>query len=88
MPAPSATIPAVPHQAHSPTLGEDLLVLRDVGVSFGGLRALDGVDLSVPEGGLYGMIGPNGPMAGTMTLSDGIDKLGLKLEPVEVPLPV
>jgi uncharacterized protein (TIGR03435 family) len=35
-----------------------------------------------------GMIGPNGPMTGTMTLSDAIDKLGLKLEPVEVPLPV
>jgi uncharacterized protein (TIGR03435 family) len=35
-----------------------------------------------------GMIGPNGPMPGAITLSDAIDKLGLKLEPVEVPLPV
>ncbi len=38
--------------------GDDLLVLRDVGISFGGLRALDGIDLAVPEGGLYGIIGP------------------------------
>jgi uncharacterized protein (TIGR03435 family) len=35
-----------------------------------------------------GMIGPNGPMPGSITLFDAIDKLGLKLEPVEVPLPV
>ena len=71
MPAPSATIPAVPHQARSPTFGEDLLVLRDVGISFGGLRALDGVDLRVPEGGLYGIIGPNG--AGKTTLFNVIN---------------
>ena len=32
--------------------------------------------------------GPNGPMAGGTTLFDSIEKLGLKLEPVEVPLPV
>jgi branched-chain amino acid transport system permease protein len=51
--------------------GEDLLVLRDVGISFGGLRALDGVDLSVPEGGLYGIIGPNG--AGKTTLFNVIN---------------
>jgi hypothetical protein len=37
-PAPSATIPAVLNQARSQTFGEDLLVLRDVGISFGGLR--------------------------------------------------
>ncbi len=71
MPAPSATIPAVPHQARSPTLGDDLLVLRDVGISFGGLRALDGVDFVVPEGGLYGIIGPNG--AGKTTLFNVIN---------------
>jgi uncharacterized protein (TIGR03435 family) len=35
-----------------------------------------------------GIIGPNGPLAGSITLFDAIDKLGLKLEPVQVPLPV
>ena len=65
VPAPVATnvapIPRVPAQT-----GADLLVLRDIGISFGGLRALDSIDLVVPEGGLYGIIGPNG--AGKTTL--------------------
>jgi len=52
-------------------LGNDLLVLGDIGISFGGLRALDGIDLAVPEGGLYGIIGPNG--AGKTTLFNVIN---------------
>jgi branched-chain amino acid transport system permease protein len=52
-------------------LGADLLVLRDIGISFGGLRALDGIDLAIPEGGLYGIIGPNG--AGKTTLFNVIN---------------
>ena len=67
----SAAIPPAPRQSPSRTPGEDLLVLRDVSISFGGLRALDGVDLSVPEGGLYGIIGPNG--AGKTTLFNVIN---------------
>ncbi len=51
--------------------GADLLVLRDIGISFGGLRALDGIDLTLPEGGLYGIIGPNG--AGKTTLFNVIN---------------
>jgi branched-chain amino acid transport system permease protein len=51
--------------------GSDLLVLRGIGISFGGLRALDGIDLVVPEGGLYGIIGPNG--AGKTTLFNVIN---------------
>ena len=35
-----------------------------------------------------GMIGPDGPMTGTITLFDAIEKLGLKLDPVEAPVPV
>lgn len=39
---------------------EPLLVLEDLAKSFGGVRAVDGVSLSVPQGSLTGLIGPNG----------------------------
>ena len=42
------------------------LAMSGVGVSFGGLRALDGVDLTVRAGEVAGVIGPNG--AGKTTL--------------------
>jgi branched-chain amino acid transport system ATP-binding protein len=47
-------------------------VLRTSGltVTFGGLHALDGVDLEVPEGAFVGLIGPNG--AGKTTLIDAV----------------
>jgi branched-chain amino acid transport system ATP-binding protein len=38
----------------------ELLVVDDVALSFAGVRALDGVSLRVPEGGLVAVIGPNG----------------------------
>src|SRR5215216_1536418 len=60
----AANVVPLPREPATP--GADLLVLRDVSLAFGGLRALDGVDLTVPEGGLYGIIGPNG--AGNTTL--------------------
>jgi uncharacterized protein (TIGR03435 family) len=34
------------------------------------------------------LIGPIGPMPGSITLAEGLDKLGLHLDPVEAPLPV
>ncbi|MBR1131853.1 ATP-binding cassette domain-containing protein [Bradyrhizobium iriomotense] len=42
------------------------LVARDVSVQFEGLKALSGVTLAVPRGGITGLIGPNG--AGKTTL--------------------
>lgn len=43
-----------------------LLELRDVGRSFGALKALDGVDLDIESGARHALIGPNG--AGKSTL--------------------
>ena len=48
----------------------DLLQTTDMTVTFGGLRAVDSVDFTVPEGKLVGLIGPNG--AGKTTFIDGI----------------
>jgi ABC-2 type transport system ATP-binding protein len=39
---------------------EPALVLRDLRKSFGATKAVDGIDLVVPRGALYGVIGPNG----------------------------
>ncbi len=43
-----------------------LLEVKEVTRTFGGVKALDGVSLSVAEGGVHGLIGPNG--AGKTTL--------------------
>lgn len=38
-----------------------MLRVEETSVSFGGLRALDSVDLEVDAGSVTGLIGPNGP---------------------------
>ena len=72
-----------------------LLEIKNLGISFGGLRAVDDFELSVKKGQLYGLIGPNGagkttvfnlltgvykPSEGIITL-DGVNITGLKTIP-------
>ena len=47
-----------------------LLETVDLSVTYGGLRAVDGVDVTVEEGQLVGLIGPNG--AGKTTFIDAL----------------
>ncbi|OAT81392.1 ABC transporter ATP-binding protein [Desulfotomaculum copahuensis] len=44
----------------------DILEVREVGKSFGGLQVLEGISFSLTEGSITGLIGPNG--AGKSTL--------------------
>jgi ABC-type branched-subunit amino acid transport system ATPase component len=53
--------------------GPARLEIRDLSVSFGGLRAVDGVHLSVEPGTIVGLIGPNG--SGKTTLLDTVSGL-------------
>ena len=36
-----------------------MLEVKNLGISFGGLRAVDDFNLSIEKGELYGLIGPN-----------------------------
>ncbi|KDA06735.1 branched-chain amino acid ABC transporter ATP-binding protein [Microbacterium sp. CH12i] len=49
------------------------LVLDDVKVHFGGVRALDGVSFSVEQGELCGVVGPNG--SGKTTMINAISRV-------------
>ena len=50
-----------------------LLSVRDVAVSFGGIKALDGISFDLHSGGILGLIGPNG--AGKTTLFNCLSRL-------------
>ncbi len=47
-----------------------VLQARDVAIHYGGVKALDGVDLTLEKGQIHGLIGPNG--AGKSTVIDAI----------------
>lgn len=44
----------------------NMLEVKNLGISFGGLRAVNAFDLTIEKGALYGLIGPNG--AGKTTI--------------------
>ena len=66
MEAPGAAPQAVPVV----TNGTELLEARDLKVHFGGVHAVDGVDLVLSKGEILGLIGPNG--AGKTTLVNAL----------------
>jgi branched-chain amino acid transport system permease protein len=64
---PDATL--TPPESRSPRRGA-ALAIRELSVRYGTVMALQGVDLTVPEGAVVGLIGPNG--AGKSTLIDAV----------------
>ena len=77
-------------------MGEILLKTEGLGITFGGLKAVQNIDLTIEKNDLYGLIGPNGagkttffnlitgvykPTAGKVYLN-GIDLTGKKQEQI------
>ena len=77
-------------------MAEDILETKDMGISFGGLKAAQNVNLRIKKNQIYGLIGPNGagkttvfnlltgvykPTTGTFYL-DGEELVGLSQEKI------
>lgn len=79
---PTATVAPVISRKSDPD-GETPLVLEGVVKRFGGVRALDGVSLSVPRATVHAVIGPNGSgkttllnaISGAVSIDEGIIRL-------------
>ena len=56
-----------PHLAGARSNGDASIVARGLTRHFGEVRAVDGVDLEVPAGEIYGFLGPNGAGKTTIT---------------------
>ena len=58
---------------------KNVIEFKDVGLNFGGVKALDGISFEVKEGSLFSIIGPNG--AGkTSVLTVSMEYTGLLQE--------
>ena len=53
--------------------GRPLFEARDISISFGGIRAVDGVTFDVREGEIFAIVGPNG--AGKSTIFNLISRI-------------
>ena len=49
-----------------------MLEVKNLGISFGGLKAVDDFSITIEKGQLYGLIGPNG--AGKTTIFNLLDR--------------
>jgi branched-chain amino acid transport system permease protein len=50
----------LPRLLYAPTIAAGALTLEQVALSFGGVRAINGLDLEIRSGQVHGLIGPNG----------------------------
>ena len=69
----STTEPTTSPAAGDRRTNTPVLQTVDVAVHFGGVKAVDGVSLSMDEGRIYGIIGPNG--SGKSTLLGALTRL-------------
>jgi ABC-type branched-subunit amino acid transport system ATPase component/ABC-type branched-subunit amino acid transport system permease subunit len=60
LPASAATARPDPTPRASPTVDGAIVSLHDVHMAFGGVRALNGISLSIEPGTIHALIGPNG----------------------------